>query len=194
MTLRPMDRRGMQGQAMHKQSKILIALVALLAAGCATLPRDGDVVFVKVTHVFDASEYRDATSNKAAFRGFFGERYLSMLEAAIDAGVTAEQVQHGRLVAGECSCGPECYTSYPVLLPGNDATRIHDLLEIRAGKNTWLRDGQRYAYTLATFVRSPRIPMHRWTRIEGNHSHLPACDPERWTAPAKAGAGTPPRR
>jgi hypothetical protein len=165
---------------MHKMLMALISLALLASAGCATIPSDGDVVFAKVTHVFDASEYHEATANKAAFRGFFAERRLSMLEAAIDAGVSLDAVKHGRLVAAECSCGPECYTSYPLLLPANHATGPGALVVMRAGENTWQRSTQRYRYTLSTYLRSPGLPPADWKRIEGNHSHLPACFAGRW--------------
>lgn len=179
---------------MRKTTTVLVALAALFAAGCATIPQDGDVVFAKVTHVFQASEFADATTNKAAFQGFFGERRLSMLEAAIRAGVTLDDVKRGRLVAAECSCGPECYTSYPLLLPGPHTTRLHDLVEIRTGTNTWQRDTRRYSYTLVTFIRRPGLPMDQWATIEGNHSHLPACFPDRWRSLGKGRGNVPPMR
>ncbi len=165
---------------MNKKLIVLISLISLLSVGCATTPKNGEIIFAKVTHIFEEEEYRNAVENKGFFQGFFYEKKLSMLEAAINEGVTLDDVKDKRLVACECSCGAECYTSYPLLLPDNIAITLYDLVELKAGINKWQGDTQRYSYTLGKYQRHVDIPFKNWIRIEGNHSYLPVCYPAKW--------------
>ncbi|SCZ57474.1 hypothetical protein [Thiohalomonas denitrificans] len=165
---------------MSKNVLVLIGFISILLAGCAAQPKNGDIIFAKVTHIFKEAEYRKAIEDKESFKGFFYERKLSMLESAINEGVTIEDVKNQRLVACECSCGAECYASYPLLLPDGVAITLYGLVELEAGAAKWQGDAQRYKYTLGKYLRNIDILFEDWARIEGNHNLLPVCDPMKW--------------
>lgn len=168
---------------MMKQRTVLpLLLVSLLMPGCAAIPKQGDTVFAMVIHIFSADEFRKAQSSENEFKGYFERRDLSMLQAAIDQGVGMAEIKAGRLVAAECSCGAECYSSYPVLLPANREVHRNDLIRLKTGLNQWRGGERRYRFTLGQYLGRVDMPPGQWVRIPGNHGYLPACQSTQWDA------------
>jgi hypothetical protein len=159
---------------------VWISAASALLAACASPPQSDELIFAKVTRIFSEADYRNAFERGRIEQGFFGQNDFSMLEAAIKSGVGHDAVKERRLIACECSCGTECYASYPLLLPEGVVIHLGDLIKLKAGTSKWEQGLQRFTYTLGQYQQQLDIPSSNWTRIEGNHGLLPACDPAKW--------------
>lgn len=165
---------------MTKFQQAIALTVSFFNISCSAIPKNDVVVFAKITTVFKEVEYRNAIDDKSYFKGFFDQRKLSMLEAAIREGVTLNDLKAQRFVAVECSCGTECYSSYPLLLPEKVSFSLHELVSLKTGINQWQQERKRYNYTLGKYQKHLTYSPENWIRMGGNHSALPVCDPAQW--------------